>query len=449
MFFRKTLAIKSATVKNFSFADFSACQDRTADLSSKTAAVTFNFGCFGGALVQSLGFDLFQPAKEMTAKAVFSFCFDGDDRLAVLDDKNILHLFSDGTFQEVCSCEGMPCFLRLDRENRLLVFDENGMRIFDGSLQKIDGAPKAVDAALFFERVFAAEGDKLCFSQELDCTNWDEAINSGGYLRLDDDFGEILRVLPFDGKLFVFGKNKIARVTASAGQPEFFVEKIFAAHGDIFARTVAVCGDKILFLASDGLHSFDGEKTQKLFASLDRMFCGGEPVAVTFGAKYYLACKMDFADGRKILCERGEFVNNAVLELSDKVRVCRGADVSSFAEAEGKLFFASKGKVGFVCDSGKFFDMPLPKVWQSGEGDFGTPHIKTLGRLFVKTATDLCVVVVADGQKHRFFVEGKKEPQQIKLGVSGTRFSVSLETSSARPQITCPTFEVKFEGGVS
>lgn len=465
MFYKKQLSTPKSKSKIFCFDGFHGGMNGKpdGDISADFAEICFNAEGKYGALRQGLGFDrlasgasLFGVDKitcaqiggaEGARQAVIAHCGDG----------SIYALYDDGQTKSVMTASGAAEFLpfKTSQTHSLLIFDDNGVHIWDGtSVVAVEDSPRLWGAALYYERVFAADrqnGRLLRFSKELDPSEWQQSFDKGGFIEFDDNFGEITGVAPLDGSLYVFGKDKIARLEATASQDSFSVVKVYALHGDVVKNTAARCGDSVVFLTTDGIYSLAGDTTKKLTENLDRHFavCGFEN-ACCRDTEYFLACRLSFPDNRKILCETGDFCNNAVVRINLvdlSVGVYRGMDVSSMSKdvSSGRLLFAAEGTLGEVSDSGMYFQLPLPKVWESAEGDFGCPQgKKVLRTLHIYTLHDLTTEIVADGVPHCVEIEGGRQTQSVKLGITGRRFKIIFKTKSAKPLVIKPTLEIDY-----
>jgi hypothetical protein len=457
MFYKKQLQLKTPKIKTVVFDDFTGGMNRNAkrEIPSKYASRCFNFKGGYGSLKQNMGFSKL-PVDEVV-KSAECFNIDGKNFAAYVNEENAVKVFAADRPEEarqIFSAQGdTKLFGFKSGQNAcLLISDQSGVYVYDGDgVSKIDGVPPLDKAVIYYERIFGiAQDGRLYFSAVLNPSNWDEGYYDGGYIEFDDNFGKALDAVSFDGKLFVSGGDKIAEVSATSAQGEFFVSKIYALHGDIIKNTVAVCGGKIVFLTSDGIYAFDGNSAKKLASELDYHFeINGSECACYFNAKYYLACKLDFFDKRRICCERKSFCNNTLVEISvadGSVNICRGIDIRSLSKFNG-LLAVTDGKLAFLDDSGSCFGQPLPKVWESMTGDFGIDGRKNIKSISLYTATDLTVKISADGVTSIFLIDGKRKFQRIKTGVSGIYFKIALECNSAKPQIIRPSLEVAYTKG--
>jgi len=463
VFYKKRLVTPKTKSFAFTFDDFSGGMNakRCGQISAKYADVCFNTDGEYGAFKQGFGFDqpwLSASVSFPMAKQISSFCIDGQAFFALTDendDLNVLSLQNPSDWQKITKVNGKPKLVEFRQNHKvaLLVFDDDGLQIWDGNVvEKINNVPVLCDAVMYYERIFGIDKtDKtlLRFCNVQDPTVWINESGNFDYIRLDDNFGEIKKLVVLNDDMFVFGKNKIAKITATSSPQNFFVQKVFAFDGEIFKDSISLCGDSIAFCNNDGIFVFDGNKIVYVSDGFKNRFVSTQNASCFFDGKYFLSCKFDFCDNRRIGCEKGHFVNNAVVIYDfakNKLCFARGMDVCCFAVADDKLLFVSDGKVGQVSDSGLLFGTPLQKVWQSEYGDFGVTGKKVVKNVQLFSLSNLVLKIFADDKTYNFCINGKKSLQKIKLGVSGNIFKICFEANCAKPFVFKPVFEVCYGG---
>ena len=462
-FYKKRLVTPQTKKFSFVFDDFSGGMDgkKYGGISAKNAQICFNTDGAYGAFKQGLGFDQLRENAFVSvpkAKRMQCFCMDGQDFLAVVDDQDnlaVLSLDNPTGWQTIGKTKGEAKLLpyRQNQKVVLLVYDDNGMWSWDGAQTTvISNQPVLTDVVLCHERVFgvdATDNTLLRFCTHLDPSQWTNDLGQTGYIRLDDNFGKVQKLVSFDGCVFAFGVCKIAKIQASSSPDEFFVSKLISLNGKIQKDSIQPCGDQIVFLCDDGLYAFDGTKVQQICTGLSNNFVQSQNASCFFNTKYYLSCKMEFFDGRRILCEADEHQNNVVIEYdlqNQQCKIARGVDVSCLAKSKDRLLFVSDQKVGQVSDSGCFFGLSLPKVWETAYGDFDVVAKKVLRSVQLYTLSNLVIKIFADGKQHSFCFNGKKSLQKQKLGITGHTFKICFETTSPKPFVFKPVFEIGYGG---
>lgn len=307
-------------------------------------------------------------------------------------------------------------------------------------------APKISSMDLHYERLFAisSEGDgcTLSFSDDLDPTNWSESLSDAGFINFSDERGKLLKVISFNDYLYLFRERGITRVYANTAiQSSFYVNHLFVSGGRINPDTISVCGDRIIFLATDGFYVFDGAETKKL---LNGVFLGlditGEEKAIFFNGVYYLLCN-----------KQGERVILAVTISDGSVSVIKYYNPQAFAVVvdNNESFLAVLNAEG-INQIYKLVEAPsenqigLKSVYVSVPYDFGDPTSrKVIKRVKIKTKNPKFIKVSftiknEQDQSVSFSFSGDKDQR---LMFSGREFSYEI-SFSGEVEIESVEFEV-------
>ena len=206
---------------------------------------------------------------------------------------------------------GVDTLIAVSNADGMYTWTEN-----DG-VKKIDNAPKISSMCLHYERLFVTTKDnprRIWFSDDLNPTNFNVSSQEGGFIDIIDDFGRSNKVISFNDYVYVFRDYNIARLTAFAEQEQFAIEQLYVGNGKIYSDTVALCGDKIMYLSSDGLYQFNGSSSNKINLGINNFFKNVDNNFACAGYSdgcYYLACKINFND-EKVGCEnKDNYKNNA------------------------------------------------------------------------------------------------------------------------------------------
>ncbi len=337
---------------------------------------------------------------------------------------------------------------RLNSKDVLLMSPAGGkLHVWDGDrFSEQESAPIISSMALHFERLFVTsptEPTKVFFSDDLDPTNWSTNPGEGGFIELLDERGELTKVVSFGGYLYIFREHGISRVSASGSQSEFSVVGLYVSAGRIFPSSIVKCGGLIMFMASDGMYAFDGYECHRVLTELSGLI--SDPGASAyFDGKYYLSCKMDFADGKKVGCETGEYVRNGLLVYdvtSGEYSISRGVDIGfmNVCTYLGKDFLmaSDNNKGGAISRCGKRFNDILPKHWRGPLTDLGMPDkIKSVREAYIDSDTE-CTIGI-HGKRTRS-INVKPGTHRIRLNVNEYNFALSIDTTAPDCNIKPPT----------
>jgi len=273
---------------------------------------------------------------------------------------------------------------RLNGEDVLIFTSEtDNMVVYDGvnlPYEVLD-APKISSMDIHYERLFVTtinEKSQVLFSDDLDPTLWSIDLSEAGFIEMVDERGALNKVISFNDYLYIFRDYGISRLTAFGDQEGFSVSHLFVSSAKIYPGSVAVCGDRILFLASNGLYSFDGYTATKILSNISSAFSkeNNSSVGAFFEGKYYLALNAKFDDD--IDFNETNFINNCLIEYDIKskdYKITRGVDIAYIQPVMcggyEKLYLCARNndlsnyQVVTIDDSGIFLNKSLKKVWKS------------------------------------------------------------------------------------
>ena len=442
----KRLQIPTRYASRVLVPDFTAGLDAATDEASasfRSAVELFNFDVSSGALT-----DGYAPAGDMgTENATGVWIYrrnDGavTDTFMYSDTAGKVYYRENNTFKELAGVQFTSPVkainYRLNGEDVIIMCSaSDDMAVWNrvDPPYTVAGSPRVTSMTLHYERLFVTtEGERntVYFSDDLDPTNWSLDLSGGGFIELSDELGRLNKVVSYLNYVYIFRDYGISRLTAYADQTEFSVSNLFVGSGRIYPETVTLCGDRILFLASDGLYAFDGLSATRILKKLSACITGGQPVAAYYDGKYYLAAKIRAA-GDPIGCESGTYVNNGfiVYDLqTGSACVSRGYDVRGFARltpylvADGRIY-----GIGKTC--------PLKKRWRMPQTDLGRPDaVKEVTAAVIETAGAVTVTVTTErGEKTLPLTAGL---HRVKVGLAGRRVGLVIEAEGAGAHISRP-----------
>lgn len=493
MFYKKGLLVKKSKTYKISYNAFSYGMTTEIDdnlQNHKLSKLSYNFKGKDGALRVGNGFkklcfpngsgseiEMSPPIENIIKCWHFKFYNNvqdtRQDRFIILCDDGYLYWTliesPDKNFYPLLSTKQttVPNVInyRLNGEDSLIITSTtNDMEVFTppSSHQKIEDAPKFLAVCIHNERLFAiTEGERtrLMFSANLDPTNWNLSLDEAGFIDMLDNRGAINNVISFKDYVYAIRDYGISRVSAYADQTEFLVTQLFDSSVKIYPNSVAVCGDRMLFLAQDGVYSFDGYSAKKLSLPIYDIFAkdNSNSVGAFYSGKYYLALKMNFEDGENIGQENNlEYVNNALIELDledNSFNITRGIDICNLITLRhpscNKLVATFRGehskKLGELTLDGKIFETNLPKKWTSPKSNLGFANrLKILKEINILCEGDAIITISTDKETKNYLITGNSTTQRIKTNVKGELVELSFLSQSNNCKISTPelTFKV-------
>jgi hypothetical protein len=353
---------------------------------------------------------------------------------------------------------------RLNSEDVLLISARGEqMRVYNGEgYYGVINSPCMLSADIHAERLFAVVGDDpyaVLFSDDLDPTNWSVSGTEAGFIELADGRGAVRRVVSFFDYVYVFRDYGISRISGYGDQSQFSVTHVFTSGGRIFPSTVAVCGELIIFAATDGVYIFDGLNCSSILSEISERMSLGDSHGAYYNGRYWLACGFDYKDGNEILDEAGGCVNNTLLEYdvrSGGFTLTRGFDICGLLQYENDrhyflLALAAKntdGRMFFLNSDGRADGTALPKNWTSPMSDLSNPDkYKAVREIHLVSRTDCTVTVRTDERTESFAVKGAGGVQRVHCNVGGRLVSVSFDCYEPDCYISHPMLKLALSGG--
>lgn len=463
------LRVRRKAARTVRMSDFSLDMDSPSTMHAfKKTEKLYNFQPVAGGGLRGCGG--FQKMYELTGegrKLAYYRRYDQerkvrDDRLvaATTDGVYYVNLYGESAVAklDMAPFECRPDLInyRLDDTDVLIMSGEGyPLTVWNGTdgVEVTDDAPSVSSMCMHSERLFATEsgaGDRLWFSDDMDPRNWSISLDEAGYIELPDVKGKLIKAVSFAGYVYVFRSYGIMRVTAFGDQTQFSVSELFSSTGRIYPDSVTVCGDKIIFLADDGLYAFDGLSANRLRLGIDTLLSKADKSNLACGyfrGKFFMALGYDFNDGA-IGCEHQAHRNNAVVITNfseGTVSIMRGVDITSIAAVltdEGGFLacLLREDERLFICQYGENFPS-LHMQASFAAGDFGYPdRLKLIRKLHIETNAEVKVTLLLDGAERMVTVSAGAS---VPVFAACKKFGIRLDTEDSAAEISALSTEVE------
>lgn len=440
---------RQVTLSNF-FAGVNAAIDESL-LPITNAKICYNFDFSSGVLKAGFGIETSKNGTldigDIAVKNIWLYKrYDTvnmrkDDRLMILSENGQIfwrYIYRlDYTLYELVGVNligvGIAVNYRLYGEDVIIICtDKDSMIVWDGEklAYSVPSSPRVTSMVMHYERMFVTitgERNAIWFSDDLDPTNWNTDIDSGGFIEMLDERGALNKVVSYLNYIYIFRDYGITRLSAYAEQAEFSVNNLFVSSGKILADSICLCGDVIMFMAQDGLYQFDGMSTRKVLRNIAPLFLTSEATACYHNGKYFLACKMKF-DSFAVGCEKSEYVNNTLIVYdiaANSYSVTRGVDLKklvsiTIGDDSCILCINRQGKLGEILENcGEAFGEVLPKKWIVGSTDLGSGKLKLIKEIYINTRRDIKITVVTDIKRKDFFIKGMDTVSKVRINMLG------------------------------
>lgn len=472
MYYLKKTASKGVNRASVTINDFSNGSDFSHDSRVTPfykSNVSYNFECESGALKDASGIKIASfgelnnrlQLKVINAEKLYYFkSYNQDlkkyeDRLLVYVNRKIYmaNPYLDSDFSEVLGLEfnGAPTAVRYayNGKNVIIFTFDNQMKVFDGEkVIEVSDVPCITSTCIHNERLFATEGGEkttLWFSDDFDPLNWKISLHDAGFIDFRDDGGSLIKVVSFNGYVYLFRNYGITRITAYGDQTEFATENIATSSGKIYGESITVCGNRIIYLAEDGFYSFSGGSTNRILKGLDECLKSVEnenAKGVYYNGKFYCNLKLKIENA----------VQNCLIyyDLTSKnFTVCKNLKFSDFQIMDGendfKLLFlnADNGAIGELSSKSECFGLPILKRWVSAKYDFLNSNEKVVTSVSLVTKTDINLSVESEAGKRKIKFLASDKIQTKSIGIKGNAFTFTIDCIAPASNIS--RFKVNYE----
>lgn len=257
------------------------------------------------------------------------------------------------------------------------------------------------------DRVFAVlflDEYRLYFSDDFDPSNWRVSLREGGYIDFGTELGKIVKLVSFGGQVYLFFEHGIMRMTAYNDQTEFRVSRLYLSVGTIRKDTITVCGDKMMFAATDGVFLFDGLSVKKVLTEIEDLFSEDQKDAhaAFHGGKYYLACNLNMGSeissgtNSLVIYDTWRQTFDIAHDVTLQTMVSLNLDTVNGVLAEANY---PADYLGLIDRSGKVGSVATYKLWESPVTALGTNSgRKLLREIRVRCEGNAKLLVKTDGK---------------------------------------------------
>ncbi|MBQ3503043.1 MAG: hypothetical protein IJA72_05235, partial [Clostridia bacterium] len=260
----------------------------------------------------------------------------------------------------------------------------------------------------------AGETDKIWYTQNLNPESVGTESDTTKYLLLSDERGACRKVVTFKENVYIFRDYGISRLNDYKDTPTY--NQIYLSDTKIYANTIAVCGEYIVFITRDGIYKFNGASVSKVNALPENILGSINEYAVSTNLqdKYYLALRIDFDDDVIVGCEKEEDAkNNALIKLdlqNNSFQIMRGVDIKDMlalkAGFEEKIIVTfnsgNKDKIGEITDDGSCFNDILPKYYESNYVMQEDLESVTIRNIVLDASADIDLKIITEQGQYMF-----------------------------------------------
>lgn len=300
---------------------------------------------------------------------------------------------------------------------------ETGMLACDGSHTIISdtfGGSRSM-ACAFKDRIFCVEDEyTVAYSAPLATADFTESIDDGGKIAVPSDGWEIVALTTFCDSVYIFYEYGVLKLEVAGKARDMKIERLGYNGGRILRDTAAVCsvgGEKLFFLAEDGLYLFDGKRAKRICEELAiRPYRGTQTCACAAAEGKYTVQYVD---------ETGE-TRRIVVDAASETGYDSFA-VEALSAADGKIFCKYEGEPHTLTDA----DLPTGEAstFTAVGVTFGVEGVKRLQTLRLEGEGRITVAVSSEKRKKTRTVDFVNGRASVRLWQRGRAFSIEATLS--------------------
>lgn len=395
-----------------------------------------------------------------------------DANMIYLDQDHQIVMFYDSDLNGYVYYTGikfnaMPnMFFYRSKNNNVIIFssssDDVSVLYSGGALKTYSSVPKLSSICVHENCFYAIEAENdatLLYAQNVDVEKFNSVVFNK-YVFSGGEGGRLQKLFSLNDYVYLFRDNGIVKIYPFAGDKDLSITHVYYSSFYIMPETIQRCGDVILFLTTEGLFAFDGNKVKsidlEIFKKLDIVNFKTFASAVHAG-KYFLACKLKFDGEDKVFCENSQsgYKNNIVIVYdveNNTTEIIRGIDVRGFTAFESdkvnkltcNFYNDNKHRIGEFTQDGKIFDVVAPKKWESDWSDFGYIGKKKILRNVQLISKGNCKLKIESENDLKIFdIVASENAQKININMKGKKFKISFIAESSGQKIIKPEFKVE------
>lgn len=307
--------------------------------------------------------------------------------------------------------------------DRVLVFTEKNLFALTDSTSEFATVGLTSCSTVIRGRVVACIAPHtLVYSAPYEPLKLTDTICDSGRIYLSTDDGEPVAMKGLGEDLYIFRERGIQRVRLEGAANDFKVERVEYHGGRIRGTSVGVFGDKIIFLATDGVYFFDGKKAEKKFLHMrikPKVLQRSEEQQIIY------ACAGGVADGKYLLRYHDEAGERTAVLYPDGVNGYFTQAYVGLSSCESALVCYANNYISEVCAEGNL--LPNCRYWfQSKAVDLGVKSRKLLKNVCLAGTGELDLTVTADGREQTVRVKLKEEGVAVDLMMRGQTFQFAF-----------------------
>lgn len=413
---------------------------KTSEKGVLVADSAMNCDCKNGVLSRGIGCEcvldendtkVWVNGEVCMASMAYLYVRNGSEyekRMLCLEERGSLLLYMKeyNEFEKVESFENGSKMLSIVDENKnfqYVIYGKKGVSLFNEEDKRKDLEFCATAACVYNDRLFLAVPPfRILYSKPGHPDEFSEVLDESGEIFYFGGTGdEVIAMQALENCMYLFTAHGITRMRMKGAAREFVLEKVDYAGGEIFGNSVGLFGNRICFLASDGVYLFDGSRVKKgyeklpIFPKRTGQVCSYS----VFEGKYLL--RYTDWNGDKMLVLDGDGENGYFSFIAE-----------GLCALEGEALFKNRDELCRFSQSEMLPD-GCHAVFTSEKLDFGGKT--ALKEICVTGEGSVTVIVTADGVQKTVKLTCEGGRAKSKLRCYGEEFVIALRLENADSKV--------------
>lgn len=276
--------------------------------------------------------------------------------------------------------------------------------------------------------IFATHENKFSiFITELtDIINIESDLSNYIEFKLSPELGKILKIIIYKDNVYIAQQYGISKFTFD--EDSATIKNFCSIQSSIFAETISLIDDYIVFLSSSGLYLFDGNDIKQIFTTITKNINGEDFKSVVFNNKYYLKSKYYINDISESVILQFDIENNycTIYKIGEIV------DIYVIKNLQNYMLVATikdENNVYEILTYDKTTVTKFDKYLKFNKIAFDETPEKVLSEVKIQSIGKYQLIINSDTESSQFDINGSAHIKNI--GLKGQIFEIEIKSKHA------------------
>ena len=263
---------------------------------------------------------------------------------------------------------------------------------------------------------FVEEPYTIRYSAPFNARDIAHSLENGGGIKVPSDCGEIIDLVAFDEKVYIFYEKGIAYLKPSGFASDFVVRTVPYRYGRIYPNSIGVCGTRLFFLTEHGLCAMKKDEIKRV--------CTNLPI---FPNRENIKCSHSACSGRFLLVYKGvDSGDKCVVAYEDQDDGYFSFTPSKLSDCIGTALCGCDGKIWQLWVGGEMPNVGYRRFTVK-ELPFEEKGARVVTKLRFEGEGSIWVTFKNDENSQSFLVTMSKGIGEKTMRTFGKNFSITLE----------------------